>query len=226
VTRKILLIDDDRTLITILSDFFMKNNFKVFVAYEGKSAYQLYLKETPDILLLDLDLPLMNGFELAELIRKDDALTPIIMMTGTWFNTEFQIKGYELGAIQFLDKPFSLPVLLAQILSIVNPPMIENVILCNGKQVRLSNQIIRCGNRRLTLREKEAKALALLIKNQGTVVSRKLLQIEVWGVNDSRYNKFLDNLIYELKKKLNQFPELNIKACYSKGYMLVASNSH
>jgi DNA-binding response OmpR family regulator len=225
VTHKILLIDDDKTLITILSDFFIKNDFKVFVAYDGQSAYKLYWKEMPDILLLDLDLPLMNGFELAEMIRKDDVLTPIIMMTGTWWDTDYQIKSYELGAIQFLEKPFSLPVLLAQIRSIFNPTMIEHVVHCDGKQVRLANQIVRCENRKLILREKEAKVLALLIENQGKVVSRKIIQIEVWGVNDSRYNKFLDNLIYELKKKLCWFPELTIRSSYSKGYVLDTSNS-
>lgn len=218
--KKILLVDDDKTLRTILEDFFKKNGFSVTPASDGALAVSLYNKEMPDLVLLDLDLPIMNGFQVVEAIRQEDCITPIILMTGSWFDEAFKIRGYELGAIQFLEKPVSPTVLLAQIRSLLNPPQKENIIYCEKHKFKLCNQTLMVNDQKILFREREALILSTLFEHPSIMVGRKKLQTLIWGNDDARNNKTLDNLIYQVKKKLEIFPELVIKSCYSKGYVL------
>lgn len=218
--KKLLLVDDDRTLSNILRHFFKENGFYVVYAYDGASALTLFEKEVPDVVLLDLDLPVKNGFEVMEEIRQNDYITPIILMTGSWLDETYRIRGYELGAIQFLEKPVSPVVLLAQIHSILNPPVVERILHVGEIVFRLRNQVLMVDEKEIRFREREALILAVLFEKHGRIVSRNKLLTLIWGYDDLRNSKTLDNLIYQLKKKLEEYPELNIHSHYSKGYML------
>lgn len=218
--KRLLIVDDDKIITEILGDFFEENDFIVSLAYDGKTAISLYRKEMPDLVLLDLDLPVMNGFEVAEIIRNEDYITPIIFMSGSWLTEEYKIKGYELGAIQFLNKPISQKVLLSQIKNKLNPPIVEKTITIGQNSFRLHNQMLFTPDKEIQLMEREVKILSLLFENQGEVISKKKIFNEIWGHDDARNNKSLDNLICQLKKKLEVCPELKIINLYSKGYIL------
>lgn len=221
--KRLLIVDDEKMLSGILGDFFENNDFIVSYAYDGKTAISLYRKEMPDMILLDLDLPVLNGFEVVEIIRNEDYITPIILMSGSWRDEKSKIKGYELGAIQFLDKPISPNVLLSQIRSTLNRPIVEKSFCIGQKSYRFHNQRFVTSDKEIQLMEREVKILSLLFENQGEVISKKKIFNVIWGHDDACNNKSLDNLIYQLKKKLEVCPELKIINLYSKGYILEKS---
>jgi len=218
--KKILIVDDDKTLQTVLEAFFKENGFSVIPASDGALALSLYNKEMPDLVLLDLDLPIMNGFQVVEAIRKEDCITPIILMTGSWIDETYKIRGYELGAIQFLEKPVTPMVLLAQIRSLLNPLLKELLICSDLHKFKLCNQTLTIDNQKIQFREREAQILATLFEHPNSMVSRQKIQTLIWGNDDVRNNKTLDNLIYQVKRKLEDYPELVIRSNYSKGYVL------
>lgn len=217
----ILLVDDDLTLAGILRDFFEENGFYVLTADNGASGIKTYKCEKTDIVLLDLDMPVLNGFEVVEKIRQEDYTTPIILMTGSWLTEKDKIRGYELGVVQFLEKPVSTSVLLAQIRSLLNPPLIERKLVHAGRVFRLGNQVLTVDDKTIRFREREAMVLATLMEHPGAIISRKKLLTMIWSDDDNRNNKSLDNIIYQIKKKIAEYPEINIKNMYSKGYVLM-----
>jgi DNA-binding response OmpR family regulator len=220
MNNKLLLVDDDTILLQILNDFFEANGFRVTIANNGLSALSCYQKNAPDVILMDLEMPGMSGFEVLERIREEDVLTPIILMTGSWMNEGYKIKGYELGAIQFLEKPVSTSVLLAQIKSLLHPVITEHKVKAEGRLFCLKGQILTVEQQQVKLKEREAQILAILMDSKGNTISRKKIQIQIWGTDDPRNNNTLDNLIYQLKRRLEQFPELSIQNAYSRGYRL------
>lgn len=221
--KRLLIVDDEKTLSDILGAFFEENDYNVSYAYDGKTAISLYRKEMPDIIFLDLDLPVLNGFEVAEIIRHEDYITPIIMMTGSWNGDNYKIKGFEMGAIQFLDKPISPKVLLSIVRSTLNRPAVEKTISMGQNLYKLHDQRLFTLDKEIQLIEREAKILSLLFEHHGEVISKKKVFNEIWGHDDTRNNKTIDTLIYQLKKKLEVCPELKIRNLYSKGYILEKS---
>lgn len=219
--KKLLLVDDDMYFAKITGDFFEDNDFCVSYAGDGEEALKVFAKETPDLVLLDVDLPVKSGFEVMESIRSEDFITPIIFISGSKLDEKSKIRGYELGAIQYLEKPIPLKVLLAQIQSWLNPP-VKKYDLCAGKRVfKLRNQILTVEDMEIRLREREALILAFFFVQPNFIVTRKKLMQLIWGDDSLRNSKTLDNLIHVLKKKIEVIPELKIKSYYSKGYMLV-----
>lgn len=218
--RKLLLVDDDRVLIRTLGDFFEENGLKVIYAEDGKSAIKTFFREVPDMVILDIDLPIKNGFEVIEEIRLEDFITPIILMTGSVLSDEGKIRGYELGAIQYLEKPVSPWVLLAQIKAKLNPPVKMKVLQIGQKKFVLQNQILSESEVSITLREREALILSALFEVPNQLVNRSKISTLIWGYENSKNNKVIDNLVYNLKHSLADFPELTIRSTYSKGYTL------
>lgn len=218
--KRLLLVDDDSTLLNVLNDFFIANGFDVMLADNGTAALTCYKRSAPDLILMDLDMPEINGFEVIERIREDDFITPIILMTGSWLDESYKIRGYELGVVQFLEKPVKVSVLLAQIRSLLHPPITERKIDGFNREYRLKGQILKVENVQLKFREREAQILAILFDHQGNMVSRKKIQQLIWNDDSYRNNKSLDNLVYQVKKKLEVFPELTIRNAYSRGYIL------
>lgn len=218
--KSILIVDDDQLLLNLLHEFFTINGFSAQTANNGSTALSCFYKSSPDLLLIDLEMPQMNGFEIVEKIREHDYITPIILMTGSWLSESHKIKGYEMGAIQFLEKPLELPVLLAQIKALLYPPVIERKLTGCGREIILKGQIVSVGDLKIPLREREAQILTILFENPGKTITRKKLQTLIWCGYDQRNDKTLNTLLYQLKKKLEAFPELAIKSNYSKGYLL------
>lgn len=218
--RRILLVDDDKTLSGILGAFFEENDFNVFYANNGADAIGIYKKEMPELILLDLELPNISGFEVIEIIRNQDYITPIILMSGTYNNEESKIRGYELGAIQFLEKPVSPKVILAQILNKLNPPVFEKIIVIGENTYKLKNQILFTPNERIHLREREALILSLLFDNPGDLILREKIYYKIWGYVDYRNKKTLDTLMHSLKKRLEPCLDFKISNKYSKGFVL------
>jgi len=216
----LLLAEDESVLSSVLSDFFVINGLNVVQAMDGEEALQLYAKVFPDIVLMDIDMPKKNGFEVIEEIRSSDYTTPIILMTGSRMDDTSIIRGYELGAINFQKKPVSPPVILSIILSKLHSNIIVKNLKIGDNLFVLKNQCITLDGLTINLREREALVLQTLMDNVNVSVPRKKLLEIIWGNDLLSNNNMLDGITHSLRKALHIIPELEIHTIYGRGLML------
>lgn len=219
--KKILLIEDDIFLGQTLLDFFASNDLSVSWAKDGNSGLKLYKTLHPDLILLDVALPDIDGFEVITEIQQTDTSTPVIFMTGTEFSCEQQIKGFQLGAINYLKKPVVPQVVLAQINQLLFPPQIKRYTF-NNLNISIDNQVVTIDKNEIVLKEKEAKLLTLLLENKNRVLSRKDILTAIWKDNQHYLNNALDSNLSSLRKALQPFPRIKIVSIYGGGIKLGA----
>jgi DNA-binding response OmpR family regulator len=216
---RILLAEDDVILGETLKDFFECNGLAVVWAQDGNAALQSFLSFKPELILLDVILPEKDGFEVIAEIRKSNTLVPIIIMTGTQFDISEQVKGYSLGAVNYLKKPITPQVVLAQVNSLINPVTIKKYEW-EGLEITIDNQILTINKHQIILREKESHLLQLLLSNRDRIIPRNEILMFIWGSDDYYLNSSLDTLISRLKKCLHDFPNISIVSVYGNGYKL------
>lgn len=218
---KILLIEDDYSLSDVLRDFFEDNDIHVTHVDDGALAIPAFQQEKPGLVILDIVLPNKSGFEIIESIRNLDNDTPVILMTGTEFDVESEVKGYTLGAINYMKKPVLPQVLLAQALNLLSVPKDLKRFVIGGLTISIANQELYMNNQTtIKLHEKEEKLLLLLLQNVGVATSRETILVTVWGHHDGRLNNSLDRTILSLRKKMSSYPQINIETIYGVGYKL------
>ncbi|ADQ79719.1 two component transcriptional regulator, winged helix family [Paludibacter propionicigenes WB4] len=222
--HKILLVEDDFILGETLKDFFESNGLSVAWAQDGNMAIKYFNNIKPELILLDVILPEKDGFEVIAEIRKSNTIVPIIFMTGTQFEAPYQIKGYKLGAVNYLRKPIVPQVVLAQINSILSPITARRYKFEN-LHIIIDNQLLVINNTEIIVREKESKLFVLLLNNQHKVLSRNDILLAIWGDNSYNLNNVLDSTISHLKKSLTAFPALQIVSVYGNGYKLTINTN-
>ena len=219
IFHKILLVEDDKPLGLALKDFFEENDFKVIYVLSGEEAVDVYEKENPSLVLLDVKLPGMDGFEVIEKIRNIDNQTPVIMMTGTEYDQANQVKGYNLRAIYYLQKPVDPEVLLAQINMLLDPPETMKYRM-GGYTIIIQNREIMINDDLYTLPQKDVLVLSLLLRKKNDTVSRKELLLSVWNNDKISNNNLLDSSISSIRRILKNYPGIEIKSVYGEGYVL------
>jgi len=217
--KKILLIEDDVFLGQTLQDFFTCNDLSVTWAKDGNSGLRLYKTFHPDLILLDVALPDIDGFEVMTAIQKTDTSTPIILMTGTEFSCEQQIRGYQLGAVNYLKKPVIPQIVLAQINKLIFPPQVKRYAF-NNMNISIDNQVVTIDNQEIVLKVKEAKLLTILLENKDCVLSREDILMAIWKDDNYALNNNLDSNLSGLRKSLQPFPGLKILTIYGGGIKL------
>lgn len=216
----ILLVEDDTQLGQTLRDFFECNDFFVLWAKDGNSAIRMFEQTPPSIILLDVELPYKNGFEIATEIRKSNNKVPIIFMTGTALSEKERIDGYHHHhAANYLEKPVMPQVVLAQIISILQPPSVKKYKLCDFTIV-IDNQLLIINKEKIQLREKEIGVFTLLLDNINNVVEHKDILDNVWHNDNYKLEGMLNTTISRIKKKLKNFPSIKIKSIYASGYIM------
>jgi len=123
--KKIIVVDDELNITNLLKVFLERKGYQVLLAYDGTSGYELIEKENPDLIITDLLLPGLHGFELCKKLKENVKLMhiPIILMTAVYKKTKYKMEGKQYGADDFIEKPFELPVLLAKIEKLIPPPV-------------------------------------------------------------------------------------------------------
>jgi len=218
--QKIFLIEDDFGLADPLKFFFEGNGFSVIHTGDGAFAIPLYEKENPDIILLDIELPNKNGYEIISEIRKKDVVTPVIFITGTELTDESITKGYALGAFNYFRKPIIPQMLLELIKNLLQVSNGAKKYSLAGYEIILHSQHLQINNNTLILREKEAAILKLLLEKMKTPVKREDIIERVWKGLPFSLDNTLDVSVSRLKKALSSFPHIRIKSIYGVGYML------
>ncbi len=227
---KILLVEDDTNLGFLLLEFLESNEFDVKLYRDGKSALNGFNSSDFDFCILDVMLPEMDGFTLAEKIREQNTKVPVIFLTARSMK-EDKIKGFKIGIDDYVTKPFDEDELLYRIQSILN-----RVKQASENQDKLkyelghfifdvSNQELISDNDSKRLTSKETKILAMLAKSKSNIVSREKIMMEVWGQNDYFIGRSLDVFISKLRKHLQSDPRIKIETIPTVGVLLNISES-
>lgn len=218
--NKILLIEDDLGLALPLKEFFEDHGLVVCHTATGKNALHLYRQETPDLILLDIILPEKSGFEIIAEIRAVDLDVPIIMMTGTAFDPESEIKGYQYGALNYMHKPVLPQAVLALIQQILRAPKDLVQFQFGRLQIQIQSQSVKIGPDNFRVREKDALLLIFLLERVGQIIPRTTLLQQIWLDDHVKNNNLLDGAVLRLRKLFKEHPSIRIKSVYGNGYIL------
>jgi len=220
-----LLIDDDVKLGRLLKDFLKKSNINLFTVNNPTESFSSIEECKPDIIILDVMMPKMDGFEVCKNIRKVHSI-PIIMLSARG-DSEDKIKGLDLGADDYIAKPFQPRELLARIHSLLRRVSDEKKISIKGYfEVDELHREIKMKGELLQLTNKEYELLSLLVFNPGVIYTRDDLLREIKGVEAKLFSRSIDILISRLRNKIEKNTESTeyIKTIWGKGYIFI--NSH
>lgn len=228
--EKILVVDDEVSIRKILETRLSLQGYKVFLASNGKEALSALTKYKPDLIILDVMLPKIDGFDVCNEIRKD-LRTPIIMLTAL-SDISNRVLGLDLGADDYIVKPFSLKELEARIRSVLRrtdltreskQDTLPNNLVVGTLSIDLIRRQVFKANTRIKLTGMEFNLLELLIQNRGKSLSRTTILKHIWGYSPERYNdtRVVDVHISRLRAKLEETPSNPdyILTARGKGYM-------
>lgn len=221
---KILVVEDEIKVAEFLKKGLEEQDYSVDVAYDGQMGEKLALRNNYDILLLDVILPLINGYELCKRIREKKPQIPILMLTALG-TTEDKLTGFDSGTDDYLVKPFEFNELLARIRALVKrstgPLHTSAVIKVADLELNLDKKMAQRGNKNIELTAKEFALLEFLMKNKGRVVSRTDIAEKVWDITFDTGTNVVDVYINILRKKLDKdFTRKLIHTRVGLGYIL------
>jgi DNA-binding response OmpR family regulator len=225
--KKILIIDDDQELNDLLTRYFAKFDFEVISASHPTVGMQLFRKEVPALIVLDVMLPGKNGFEVCKEIRQE-AKVPIIMLTARGDLSD-RIVGLELGADDYLPKPYEPRELVARIQSILRraeysvPVLTGKILKSHQLVVNLDRASAFLAGEDLDLTTTEFEILCILMKHRGTTLSRDQILDQLRGVEWDNVDRTIDVLVSRLRHKLKDDPKhpLYLKTVWGSGYRFV-----
>jgi len=217
----ILIADDDVLLVRTLEKAFIEKNFHVYTANNGIDALKQFYDCKPKIILMDIDMPEKNGWEVLKQIRQENRLIPIIIMTGQYIEEADAIKSFDDGATSFIRKSLSYKEIIASVDSLFRLTCSPDEIFSFGKfTLNMSSPYLQTGNEKYLLTDREAQLLCLLVKNINQTVNIKKILHSIWGNDSSSNNQMMRNTIVKLNRLFEKFEKIQIKSIYGVGYLL------
>jgi DNA-binding response OmpR family regulator len=226
--QRILIIDDDKKLNKLLREFLSGFGFEVLAATHPEEGLRAIRNHGPDLVVLDVMLPDMNGFEVCKIIRQSHTL-PIIMLTARGETTD-RIVGLELGADDYLSKPFEPRELVARIQAILRRTARSDILQVQSfgrLSVDFGRRTAFLDDQALLLTTNEFAALALLVRHPGRVLDRDQILQELRGIDSEAFNRSVDITISRLRQKLGDDPKSPafIKTVWGTGYAFIGEVS-
>ena len=218
---KILLIEDERLLADTLQDLLTAKGFQVEAVYDGESGADYALLGIYDLLILDVMMPGLNGFEVARKVRANRCTTPILMLTAR-SDVQDRIEGLNAGADYYLTKPFDTRELLACINALLRRQgtQVDNLTYGNT-ELELATGILRCGENTVRLTAKEFDVMRQLLRSGRNLIPKETLLARVWGYESNAMDNHVEVYMAFLRKKLQSIgSNLSIKAVRRMGYHL------
>lgn len=226
---KVLIIDDDEKLITLLENYLAGFGFNLLSATHPQEGLKRIQNDQPQMVILDVMLPDMDGFEVCRQIRKESSI-PILMLTARG-DVMDRIVGLEIGADDYLAKPFEPRELIARIQSILRravPAPVGDSFECNGLTINFAKHTVYQDEKALELTTTEFAALSLLVKNPGKVLSRDDILEELRGIECDAFNRTVDITMSRIRNKLNDNPKnpKYIKTVWGAGYVFIGGEEN
>jgi DNA-binding response OmpR family regulator len=203
----VLIIEDDSSMLRGLKDNFAYEGYNVLTASDGEKGLNAALDAKPDLIILDIMLPKINGYEICRLIRKEKLDMPIIMLTAKGEESDI-ILGLNLGADDYVTKPFSIKELLARSAAFLRrrKQHEKNTYKFGDFVLDISARTLTRKNKEIELSPKEFKLLEFFLKKQGKALTRDEILNAVWGYNSFTGHRSIDRFVTTLRNKIEQDP--------------------
>ncbi len=218
---KVLIAEDDRDFGNILTQYITISGFEVTPGRDGKEAWELFNQDKPDICVLDVMMPEMDGFTLAEKIKDAQPDMPVIFLTAKSLKEDI-VRGLKIGADDYITKPFDPEVLILRINNIL-----KRAYSSTNDEYKISDTILKyntleliCGNTKEKLTLKEAQLLKFFIVNKNKVLAREDILTEIWGEDDYFLGRSMDVFISRLRKYISDDKNIDIRTVRGTGFIL------
>lgn len=223
--KKVLYVEDDATLAFITIDN-LEQNYEVVHCENGKRALEQFSKNSFDIIVSDIMMPEMDGFEMASKVRQKDQEIPIIFLSAKTLK-EDRIHGLKLGADDYLVKPYSIEELMLKMEVFLHRSQKQSKPINKSYQVgeytfEPENFLLKNPSLKITLTEREAQLLKLFLEHPNMVLKREKILIELWGNDDYFLGRSLDVFISRLRKIIKEQPGLSIENIPRVGFKWVS----
>lgn len=220
---KVLIVDDEAGVRELLKDALKLSGFEPQAVGDGMSALTLLRGYTPDIMIIDINMPLMDGFELVERLRKMGNNIPVLMLSARADRVDIT-RGLTLGADDYVTKPFGLEELVLRLKAILrrsHPAAgAESVITCGPISIDDSSHTVKFNGEIVDLSPTEYRLLQVLVENKNRVLSKTVLLDDVWGITFESESTVVDTYISYLRKKLHRKPFEGIKTIRGVGFVI------
>lgn len=226
--QTILVVDDEKQIVEVLTAYLEREGYRVMAAYDGRSALDITLREGPDLVLLDLMLPEINGFEICRILRNSSSI-PVIMLTARDEETD-KILCLEVGADDYITKPFSPREVLARVRAVLRrtagDPVNQERIKIGELDIDLAKHAVTKSGLPVSLTPTEFKLLEALAGNPGRVFTRLQLIDYVQGYSFEGYERTIDAHIKNLRHKIEDNPKKPgyIVTVFGVGYRMEEGN--
>ena len=221
---RILIVEDEPKVASFIKKGLEEQAYEVEVAFDGFLGQKMALSNPYDIIILDVNLPQVNGFEVCKNIRSSNVKTPVLMLTA-FGTTDYKITGFDSGADDYLVKPFEFRELLARIKALhkrsSDSSSINNILKVADLELNNDEKSVKRGGKIIELTAKEFALLEYLIRNKGKVVSRVDIAEKVWEITFDTGTNVIDVYVNFLRKKIDKdFPKKLIHTVVGMGYIL------
>lgn len=219
----ILLAEDEPSLGLIIKESLETRDFKILLCKNGQEALAVFQNEKPQLLVLDVMMPMKDGFTLAKEIRAMDQNIPIIFLTAKT-QTQDVVEGFSIGGNDYLKKPFSMEELIARIHNLLRSTSqtASGPVSIGNYQFDFTRQTLQYKTEeKVQLTHREAHLLQLLVQHSNTLVERSEILKQLWGTDDFFNGRSMDVFITKLRKKLQKDPSVEIINVRGFGYKLV-----
>ncbi|BDR68409.1 DNA-binding response regulator [Clostridium tetani] len=217
---KILIVDDDQNICEVIKMYLESAGFDTRVCHDGKESQSAFIEYNPDLVLLDIMLPSMDGIDVLKWIRKEHE-TPVIMLTAKG-ETFDKVLGLELGADDYMVKPFEPKELLARVKAVLRRFNSDNVskeaLQFNDLTIDIDSYTVIYNGKEIKMPPKEFELLYYLASNKNRVFTREQLLCEVWGYDYPGDSRTVDVHIKRLREKLEEGSNWQIETVWGVGY--------
>lgn len=213
---KILIVEDDLKLRRIIKDFLLNEEFNILETGNGEDALDLYFSKKPNLIILDLMIPKLNGFEVLKEIRTQNKDIPIIMLTARGEEDDI-LKGYNLKINEYIIKPVSMKILVAKVKAFLRKDLNNQEIIFKDLILNIDKRTVKIKDEFIEISQKEFEILNLFLKNKNKVLTREEIITSLWGYEYSGDIRAVDSQIKRLRKKINRDYILTVRGL---GYKL------
>lgn len=222
---KVLIAEDDRDFGNILAQYITISGFTVRHAHDGNEAWEMFLKDKPDICVLDVMMPEMDGFSLGEKIKEKEPDMPIIFLTAKSLKEDI-VRGLRIGADDYITKPFDPEILILRINNILKRAYSTSI-----DEFKVSETILKyntlelvCGDEKEKLTLKEAQLMKYFMINKNKILAREDILTEIWGEDDYFLGRSMDVFISRLRKYVQNDKNIDIRTVRGTGFILEVLN--
>ena len=230
MNKRILIVEDEKNIVDILSFNLSKEGYETLEAYDGEAGLQLALEQNPDLILLDLMLPKMNGFDVCRSLRRENRSTPVIMLTAREEETD-KVLGLELGADDYMIKPFDSKELVARVKAVLRryqaapqpqepagPDQKGQYVEFPDLIVNLTNYSVIYNGHSIEMPPKELELLYFLASSPNQVFTREQLLDHIWGYEYIGDTRTVDVHIKRLREKIKDHEKWALTTVWGIGY--------